>query len=981
VAPSSQGLGLDDLVLHEDSGVYVLPQEGTAATYLDGAELYLLEALRSARDVGVFSPDLRGRVKDWASLYHLTPYRATILDALGLENTSARVLELGAGCGAVTRWLGEHFESVDAVEGSLARARVARERCRDLESVRVAAANFFDLDFGGAYDVATLIGVLEYSHLYHPEFRHDPARAAASNLELVRGSLAEDGMLVIAIENKFGLKYLSGSHEDHAARRFEGIEGYPSRSSAVTFSAVELSQLIAAAGFTGCDFYLPFPDYKLASTVLDAAAADAATYPANWVEAPFPDRAGPRHPALFNESLALRELVPAGLLRDLANSFLVLAYNGDRGRVRERLGVEEGWVARRYSLDRRPAFCKRASLERTGDGGLVVRNTAVVPAAAPVPATHLLAQRLSDEPFRAGHQLVFELFEYSAQGRLLVRLPALLARLRDFLLAGYDAGCAGRAGVPFLRGEALDVTWWNIIVDPESGAWHSIDGEWRFAGLLPADYVLWRGLLHTVERRRELLAGSGTEHPAQFALMAVECLYPAAGRDRLAVYEELEGAVQRAAGADTSGGEAAALSPLLGELVALAAAPRSSQARALAVPAELEAGRVRRPSGETVSIVIPTYNRLDLTRGCLEGIAETAPGAEVIVVDNGSTDGTREFLLAEQSAGRLRCLLNEENLGFGKACNRAAALSDRELVLLLNNDVVPRPGWLDAMVAELDDPTVGIVGSRLLYPDGRIQHAGGDFARNGETEHVHRFAAGDDPAVVVSRDCPVVTGASLLVRRSLYEALGGFDEGYFMYVEDVDICIRAWHVGYRVRYCAESVLVHYESSSSPSRGWCAENLVDGWARFHERWLGRMPEPVLRLTRVPDVLAGRRRFVVVARAGELAADERLLAAYGSFFDARDDVTLTILDGLREGGVPAELAAAVDRAGLSDDASADLLAVPCESAVGEHLVACGADAVYSRAGLGAAFAQLPAFDDRTVAGLRALAAHGGGVAAAA
>lgn len=387
---------------------------------------------------------------------------------------------------------------------------------------------------------------------------------------------------------------------------------------------------------------------------------------------------------------------------------------------------------------------------------------------------------------------------------------------------------------------------------------------------------------------------------------------------------------------------------------------------------------MQRLTARDVSIVIPTYNRLDLTRDCLRGIAETAPGAEVIVVDNGSTDGTRVFLVAEQEAGRLRCILNEENLGFGRACNRAAALSERECVLLLNNDIVPLAGWLDALLAELDDPAVGVVGSRLLYPDRTIQHAGVDFTAIGETEHVHRHAAANDPAVVVSRDCPVVTGASLLVRRSLYELLGGFDEGYFMYVEDVDLCIRAWHAGSRVRYCAESVLIHFESSSSPDHAWCIANLVESWKRFQERWLGRLPEPVLQLTRVPEALARRQRLVVVARTGELAADPSLLAAYGSTFAALDAVTLAILDGLREGDATAELLAAVERAGLGGDGCADLLVVDCDSAAGERLVACGADAVLSRIGLGGPFAGLPAFDDRSIEELRGFA---GRVAAAA
>src|SRR5260221_847993 len=122
VTPSSQCLAVDDLVLHEDTGVLVLPRAGTAADYLDGAERSLLEALQSAGDVSLFSHELRLRVHDWASLYHLTPYRATILDALGLTTRDAKVLELGAGCGAVTRWLGENFATVHALDGSLSRA-------------------------------------------------------------------------------------------------------------------------------------------------------------------------------------------------------------------------------------------------------------------------------------------------------------------------------------------------------------------------------------------------------------------------------------------------------------------------------------------------------------------------------------------------------------------------------------------------------------------------------------------------------------------------------------------------------------------------------------------------------------------------------------------------------------------------------------------------------------------------------------------
>jgi SAM-dependent methyltransferase len=561
-------VALDELVQHEETGVLVLPAAGTAATYLDGAEQYLLDVLRSVEDVSVFSSELRAHVRDWASLYHLTPYRATILDALGLSAPDPRVLELGAGCGAVTRWLGERFAHVDTVEGSLARAVVARERCRDLPGVRVTAANFFDLDFTGRFDLTTLIGVLEYSHLYHPEHQGDPARAALSNLELARASLRDDGLLVIAIENKFGLKYLSGCHEDHSSRRFDGIEGYPTRSSAVTFSAVELERLVLAAGFSGADFYLPFPDYKLARTVFDASLADESTYPANWVETPFPDRAGSRGEALFDESLVLREMVPAGLLRGLANSFVVLAYNGEREKVRARLGVEGGWVARHYSLDRRPGFCKRTSLEAV-DGELVVRNTPAVLGAEPTVVTGLV-QHLEDEPFRRGHQALFELLEHHAAGRLSTQLPALVARMNDFLLRDYGVGSLDVAGFPLLRGDALDAIWWNVVVDPATGEWQAIDGEWRFEGLLPVDYVLWRGFYHVAGRFAGLMTDAGAGDPAAFAAAAIRNLFPHVSPDRLALHEELERFVQRAAGADPLPPETELLSPRVRELLGLA---------------------------------------------------------------------------------------------------------------------------------------------------------------------------------------------------------------------------------------------------------------------------------------------------------------------------------------------------------------------------------------------------------------------------
>src|SRR4051812_19337694 len=186
-------------------------------------------------------------------------------------------------------------------------------------------------------------------------------------------------------------------------------------------------------------------------------------------------------------------------------------------------------------------------------------------------------------------------------------------------------------------------------------------------------------------------------------------------------------------------------------------------------------------SSSRVSIVIPTFNKVELTMQCLMNLRETAPEAEVIVVDNGSTDAT-QALIANDS--HVTAILNEENRFFGPACNQGAEEATRELVLFLNNDTLPKPGWLEAMVACLDaDSAVGAVGSRLLYPDGRIQHAGIVFQEPGVPVHVMRFADGNDPAVVVDRDCAAVTGACLLMNKRFFTQIGGFDEEYVMYVE------------------------------------------------------------------------------------------------------------------------------------------------------------------------------------------------------
>jgi GT2 family glycosyltransferase/predicted Zn-dependent protease len=240
-----------------------------------------------------------------------------------------------------------------------------------------------------------------------------------------------------------------------------------------------------------------------------------------------------------------------------------------------------------------------------------------------------------------------------------------------------------------------------------------------------------------------------------------------------------------------------------------------------------------------VSIIIPVFNRLDLTRPCIEAIhRETALGTfEIIVMDNASNDGTKEFLQAEKAQGRLRVIRNEQNLGFSKACNQGVRAARGEFILLLNNDTVPLAGWLEALLNEIKtSPKIGMVGSCLLYPGGElIQHAGVRIgAVNGLVHPYHpwRLQALDRvPAAKKSHDCQAVTAACCLIRRTVLDEVGLLDEEFINGFEDVDLCFRIQQAGYRIRYCADGRLIHHESMT-PGRGAHEQANYD---RLNRRW--------------------------------------------------------------------------------------------------------------------------------------------------
>ncbi len=239
------------------------------------------------------------------------------------------------------------------------------------------------------------------------------------------------------------------------------------------------------------------------------------------------------------------------------------------------------------------------------------------------------------------------------------------------------------------------------------------------------------------------------------------------------------------------------------------------------------------------SIIIPVFNKADLTKRCLETLPESIKDAgtgEVIVVDNASSDHTAA-VLAEFPW--IRLIRNEKNLGFAAANNQAAHVAKGEFLVLLNNDTEPWKGWLSAMLAHARRPNVGAVGARLLYPDRTCQHggvvvAGNPFGMPEGTPYHHNFQVPfTDPDVVRSQDMQVVTGACLLTPRAIYEKLGGLDEAYWNGYEDVDYCLKVRREGMRIVYAGDAVLYHFESQSGIQRfrraAWNTELLQRRWS--------------------------------------------------------------------------------------------------------------------------------------------------------
>jgi GT2 family glycosyltransferase len=261
------------------------------------------------------------------------------------------------------------------------------------------------------------------------------------------------------------------------------------------------------------------------------------------------------------------------------------------------------------------------------------------------------------------------------------------------------------------------------------------------------------------------------------------------------------------------------------------------------------------------SIIIPVYNKAELTRNCLAKLPASLAGAgegEVIVIDNASTDHTPKMLA---SFPWIRAIRNETNLGFAGANNQGAREARGRILVLLNNDTEAISEWLAPMMRLLEDSDVGAVGAKLLFADRTIQHAGvlvrwWPFSASGIYPFHYLFKAPENTAGADERrEGQIVTGACLATPRELYLELGGLDEGFWNGYEDVDYCLKVRKRGLRVIYEPAATLFHYESKSGSQR---FRRTQANLQRLAERWRGRVPFDAPRVWVDAGKIEGIRR---------------------------------------------------------------------------------------------------------------------------
>ena len=463
------------------SGLWHLPgadvEQDFAYSDGDDEEAYVKNIIANAANTSSTSAELESHIHDWPSEYHLTTKRANLLRALDLSSLE-NVLELGCGCGAISRYLAEQGMNVDAIEGSARRASIAHSRCRDLNNINIVNSNFNHLNLPeNAYDAVFLIGVLEYAKRFCPDAVDDRA-AVLEIIAAVQKSLKPDGVIITAIENRLGLKYLMGATEDHYGVPYIGINHYPDSAGIRTYDHSEWRDILAEAGFDNNTFLAPFPDYKIPSVILHEDFLQQPEAPAHLRGSVSRDYLR-RFSSDFDEYLFWQACNQNDSMLEFTNSYLIIA--GSKNNTADRLAAFD--FAHFSGSQRKPEYRTATSKRRDEK---IVRKQKLINVSASGALQSGLQQKCEDEDYLPGQLLadvwLQSLKTWQDQQKLLSLYKNYFNYLKSYRAQNPDAK------------DMVDVLPFNIIVN-ESGDLQSFDREWLLDEDITVEFVLFRALL------------------------------------------------------------------------------------------------------------------------------------------------------------------------------------------------------------------------------------------------------------------------------------------------------------------------------------------------------------------------------------------------------------------------------------------------------------------------------------------------------
>ncbi len=496
--------------------------------YSDGAvEDRLLELAGTCRPEEYNAAIAKER--DWAVMYHLAHERENILSWYPFEE-GAKVLEVGSGCGAVTGAVAGKAGEVTCIDLSMKRSTINAMRSQGRENLKICVGNFQDIekDLDLDFDYATLIGVFEYGKSYI-----GGEKPYHGFLKAVMGHIRPGGKLLLAIENKFGLKYWAGCTEDHVGRYFEGLEGYPGGAGVRTFTKPGLTRIFEECGYTDYRFYYPYPDYKFPTAIFsDARLPKDGELDRNICNF---DR---ERLVLMDEGKVYGQILEDGLFPLYANSFFVELTKPPASGGGAKAGREDVLYAK-YSNGRAPRFAIQTRIAQAGDGKFLYKTAEYPEGEAHIRHMAKAKEALERQWGGNGPCLVNQcrlegdriLFEYLEGVTLEEKLDGLLAHGRleeaadgikravrailddgteEFRVTDEFREVFGDVSLPWRlkapKAADIDLVFSNILIGAD-GRRHVLDYEWTFLFPVPAEYVAYRALhyyLESAPKRRPL---------------------------------------------------------------------------------------------------------------------------------------------------------------------------------------------------------------------------------------------------------------------------------------------------------------------------------------------------------------------------------------------------------------------------------------------------------------------------------------------